>query len=167
MRPPLSPSPADRQHALLAAALNVLVLDLAADSTSADSADAVEALAALRNAVADIDPRIPSALMAAAFTVLEMERLDRTAPGMEHKYEYALLALRAAAHDIDPSIEPPARSLIPYNVWTNAFCATWDDLVHGQADAMDLADWAEALYTTNGQRDPYQVAKTLFDQSEL
>jgi hypothetical protein len=31
------------------------------------------------------------------------------------------------------------------DTWTRAFCSTWDALVHGTSDVVDLADWADAL----------------------
>lgn len=153
------------QQSLLAAVRHVLLLDLAEDRHQAVSADAASAMAALRKAISDIDPRSQSPLMVAAFNVLDFE-FDRQDPGLDHKYEYALMALRAAAHDLDSSIEAPTWSVNPYNVWISAFCATWSDLVNGTDDAVDLADWAEALYAIHGHQDPYEVAKATFEESE-
>jgi hypothetical protein len=52
------------------------------------------------------------------------------------------------------------------DTWTRAFCSTWDALVHGTSDVVDLADWADALYLTHGQQDPCEVARDVFEESE-
>jgi hypothetical protein len=50
--------------------------------------------------------------------------------------------------------------------WTSAFCSTWDALVHGTSDLVDLADWADALYAAHGDQDPCKVARDVFEESE-
>jgi hypothetical protein len=62
--------------------------------------------------------------------------------------------------------EPEASFDASQNTWTSAFCRTWKGLVDGNADVVDLADWADALYPEHGHQDPCAVARDVFEESE-
>ena len=65
-----------------------------------------------------------------------------------------------AAHSLDRD------QSVASTLWTRAYCSTWNELVNGSADLVDLADWADALYLTDEHLDPRAVARAAFEESE-